>query len=375
MRYAKTLFVPLTWGFFMFDEPGSRDRTTEVTYARHIRGMIRACQRETSLSSPTVGQLIAWFAIQDFRYSAATVRSYRAALTFAAETEAKTSAIDGNTFGQNLRLLAEGPLPKAKGTQKRTSAKKVKRVPTSVIERLSKHLEQEASAGGRRRKQADLPPIDMSFSDTAYLAGYIRFMSTFFPRPNEIDEARIVHREVGSPAQVGIWLKLPNSKVTNGRSFGPERFLRLADDELAAGVARFLVEHQRRLKEAGTPKRHHDRVRKALTAACRRAGVVALSPYSLRHLGMSMAKASMPAVEVAYAAGHGTDRTAGERYARARKGKGLPPSMSDAFSVTPEDAAVVRVSGRATRAQNLARQAAQRANAASGNPASPETPN
>jgi integrase len=344
----------------MFDEPGSRDRTTEITYARHVRGMIRACQRETNLPSPTVDQLIAWFALQDFRYSAATVRSYCAALTFAAETEAKTSENDGNTIGQNLRLLAESPLPKAKGTQKRTSAKKVKRVPMGVVERLLALLDTEAAAR-RKIDRADVPPIDMSFSEAAYLAGYIRFMGTFFPRPNEIDEARIVLREPSDQSPLGTWLKLPNSKTTNGRSFGPERFLHLADDELAAGVAQFLVEHKRRLKEAGSPKRHHDRVRKALAAACRRAGVVALSPYSLRHLGMSAAKASMPAVEVAYAAGHGTDRTAGERYARARKSKGLPPSMTDAFSVAPEDAKVVRVSERATRAQNLERQAKRRA--------------
>jgi hypothetical protein len=135
--------------------------------------------------------------------------------------------------------------------------------------------------------------------------------------------------------------------------------LLLEDEFFASGVAQFLIEHRRRLAEADDPKLFHDRLRKSLKSACLRAGVPVVSPYTLRHVGMSIAKGSMSAVEVAYSAGHKTDRTAGERYARSRKSKGKLPDPSEAFSVIATDTAVIKRTGRVTRAENMQKKAHQ----------------
>lgn len=149
----------------MFDEPGSRDRTTEITYAMHLRSMIRACKSELQLPSPTVSQVISWFAVQDFRYSAATIRAYRAALTFAASAESDGAESGPMGIERDRKLLSEGPLPKPKNEQKRTSTKKVKRVPTGVVERLLVLLNDEKPARRWKINRTDLPPsMTESFS-------------------------------------------------------------------------------------------------------------------------------------------------------------------------------------------------------------------
>ena len=244
--------------------------------------------------------------------------------------------LDEAGVGGCLALLKPGPAPKSKGVDRRTSGKKRKSVPDHQLEKLLAWLDTQADA------------------DSVFLAAWIRFSLTFFPRPNEWDGARL--RQRMSPDGFVPSLRLPNSKVTNGRSFGRFRHLDLVpDDDLFGELAKFIAEYQARTKCSRSKRKFHDQLRAALARACKQAGVNRLSPYSLRHIGMAAAKRCMDSESVSYAAGHVSDRTKVERSARSRDGGGSWLSPTEVFSVREADRLVVRVTGKATRAENMDR--------------------
>lgn len=71
-----------------------------------------------------------------------------------------------------------------------------------------------------------------------------------------------------------------------------------------------------------------------------------LSPYSLRHIGMAVAKSVIDSQSVSYAAGHGSDVTKTAHYARTRDMGNGWLSPHEAFSVRDEDRKLVRLTGK-----------------------------
>jgi hypothetical protein len=204
--------------------PVSRTEGTEATYSKHVEGLIRAFEIDTKKHFSSIRELIRWFVIQDDKFSASTIGAYRSALIVEAENESSRQNGGEADLAYNIKLFAVGPKPKPKGFEKKTSSKKLKSVPPGVIERLLGHLEFEAKIRPKKKTNYDLSPISFSISGAQYLATYIRFAISFFPRPNELNNAQIVLREAPQTGTLKTFLKFPNSKNSNGRSFGPERF-------------------------------------------------------------------------------------------------------------------------------------------------------
>ncbi|MCZ8256118.1 MAG: hypothetical protein O9327_10680 [Polaromonas sp.] len=161
---------------------------------------------------------------------------------------------------------------------------------------------------------------------------------TFGLRPHEWAQTEIVYLRSADltpdgPAAAGIWerprpfLRVKNSKGTNGRSHGAYRHLELMDfsSERVVNLEMFL-ETMRDAAEDG----QFERLMRQCTDVLYRINR-GLHPkdktrwihlYSMRHRVSSNAKAQMSQREVGALMGHKTDRTATEHYGKRRSAKG-----------------------------------------------------
>ncbi len=270
---------------------------------------------------------IDWFCGQHFCYSKSTIRSYTASILLYLESAQGMGKFSADTADKLKKKLEYGPTPKDRGDEKRTSSKKLKTVNEKDVHRLIAVFRNSGNAEG------------------LFYANWLVFSALFFPRPNEWHGAKNIKCETDDG--VIFFLKLPNSKNSNGRTFGPYRHLEL---KLTGGAISelelFIREYKRRASEHKTERHYHDQLRGMIKRICVKHKIKPFSPYALRGLGMATAKRSMDSLAVSYAAGHRSDRTKIENYPRTkRKGSDwLKPEM--AFRVSEDQCNLVRVTGR-----------------------------
>jgi integrase len=322
-----------------FETPLTTSKETRLQYLTHfdtVRGQFASLGDG---GEPTMAAIIDWFKSCDGAYSASTVRCYRLGIREKLRALADVGEIDAKEHDRLVARLdavgddgARRPLPKPKGIEKQTAAKKVKSLPEHALSRLLAHLDAKAASGSE---------------DGSFLARYVRYSLTFFPRPGEWETVRLLRpsgeAEDGLPKIV--WR---NSKHSNGRAHGPTRELSIiADDAYLGALWEFIQEYRVRFKKADVDhETFQERLRQALRYACIVAGVPVLCGYSLRHIGMAVAKKTMHPLDVSYAAGHVSDRTKIDAYSRSKSMGGGWLSPADAFAVDSAKRKLVRQTGR-----------------------------
>lgn len=313
-----------------FPEPTSRTSETERTYIKHGIALRNTYVHEMGIQ-PELVDLVEWFIGKDGVYSSSTIRAYRSALIYLADRHFERGKMSHDRLQYCRELLKSGPTPKAKGQHRQTSSLKRKSIPDHKLAMLLQFLD------------------DTATENSTFLASWIRWSLTFFPRPSEWWTASTFQRECEDGTTVTA-ISFGNCKATNGRSFGPERFLDLnLDRNQYTDLANFIRELRVRTRAYKSPDAFYDVFRKQFSAACVDAKVPKLSPYSLRHIGMAVAKSEMDSQSVSYAAGHGSDVTKTVHYARTRDMGDGWLSPDQAFSVRDVDRALVRVTGKVKR--------------------------
>jgi integrase len=317
-----------------FPAPETVSEKTSRQYARHATAVRNACEDDLG-GRQEIASLITWFIARNDEFAASTIRGYRAGLRHALDCELTTGKLDAERHKALLERLAEGPTAKPKGRDRKTSSRKKKTVGDDLVARLL-----EALGKSLRRDGFD-----------EFLVDYVKFSLTFFPRPSEWAGASIVHvtnRETGAVEMRR--LRFANSKHSNGRSFGPTRDLDISDDlNFVRDLMHFLRVFRTWVSAMGSPVKLQVAIRNRLAYVSKSARLPRVSPYSFRHAGMAAAKEDMDQLQVSYAAGHGSDRTKIDNYARSRPSSGGWVSPKDAFSIPAERAAVVRQTGRVMR--------------------------
>jgi integrase len=261
-----------------------RTDETRAAYERRVEALQRIADGEQG-----GGDLVDWFCRQDKRWSASTVRQYRAAILMHMEQTLLHPVLTNLLKAR----LAAGPLPKSKGPR-RTSARKRKSL--SVAEFL--RLEQLLDASGK--------------PDDALIRGFVVFGAALFLRPVEYLNARVE----------GARLFVLNAKASNGRANGVERERDLTPmgPKAIATLIVFLDRLGAAAASAASWKKLHNRLAARLARVCAVLGIKRVSLYTLRHVGMATAKRWVDAYEIAAAAGHGSERTATAHYAKRRSG-------------------------------------------------------
>ncbi|MBZ0163755.1 MAG: hypothetical protein K8H74_13720 [Notoacmeibacter sp.] len=284
-----------------------------------------ACYRALG-RPPTPGELIHDFASRDHEHAGSTIRGRRLGLRLYLDSAFRDGTLNKIQYVGLSQVLEGGPAPRPRNAPKRGAAKKRKAVRDEWIEKLLGHL------------AASTAPDDL------FLHDWIVFTLQFFPRPSEWPTAKVALFWFDRPP---MWcIRFVNGKHSNGRAHGDHRYLALARElHDREPLARFVDEVARRVWAAGSFERFRDRLAARLARVCRQLRIPRLSLYAFRHKGMARAKYQMSAVEVAYAAGHATDRTATTHYARRRTGAGGPDPV---FSVPESQLQKIRITGKAT---------------------------
>lgn len=302
----------------------TRTEETAIAYVANAACVVRSAQRALG-GRPTLLEVVRWFTQAHRRYTPSTIRQYKASLKTLGAVLCHQGKLAETDLEALLQLLESPPQPMTNGP-KRTSARK---------QRSIRPIELRALIMSLRNSDRE---------DDAFLAEYIGMTVMVFPRPIEWANAR----------RDGQTLVLVNAKSTNGRAHGPTRTIELPgmSRPQLEGIDAFLAALRTRADAKGSWASFHRWLARQLRAACIRAGIAPLAPYSLRHLGMASAKKLFDAQTVAYLAGHACDRTASSHYAPARSGlKGVRAVIA----ARPENVALVRVTGRASRREHLAR--------------------
>ncbi len=304
---------PIDFGSFPLPETVSENSLQQ--YLKHAKSVRNACVKDLG-GNPNIPTVIRWFVARDHEFAGATIRGYRAGLRHEMECAVESGTLDAERYQALLGKLATGPVPKSKGARRRTSARKRKSLGGDLIARL---------LGALRRS-------DRKDGFDEFLVDYVRFSLTFFPRPSEWAGATIIHvTDPETGAVISRRLRFPNSKHSNGRSFGPMRELDISTDmRLVRDLMHFLRMYRTWIAAFGSPERFQAAIRNRLAYVAKVAGLPRIAPYTFRHTGMAAAKQEMDQVQVSYAAGHASDRTKIDHYARSRPSSGGWVSPSEA---------------------------------------------
>jgi integrase len=299
-----------------FDLPVTRSEQTEADYRKRFAALTDLAAREFG-GKASLEKTVDWFLGQDDRWRRTTIAQYRAALKIGIQDMEAQGLLSAEASADLLKRIQNGPARKVHGT-KLTSSRKRKSVSDAEIDLLAASLK----AGAHQHDRL--------------LRLYLAFSIMFFPRPSEWRDAHIDGED----------LVVINGKVSNRRAHGPDR--RIGLDCLAKREREvlqfFLASLQAEAKVVGTYARLQTLLAARLVRHCQKAGVRRVSLYTLRHLGMATAKRFLAPEEVAALAGHATDRTATEHYAKARYGRRAPAVLPRANEA---DIARVRKTGRA----------------------------
>lgn len=283
----------------------SRTSATEAAYAKRFLALAKLATLEYGESR--IENVVVWFTRQHKRWKESTVRQYRAVI----RRHVEILVGKGTTHEQLIAQLYAGPAPACDGP-KRTSAKKRRTLEQTEHQALLRHL-----AAGKH-------------ADDMLISGFVYFGPKIFLRPSEYRGAWMD----------GELLHVPNAKATNGRANGLVREGRpdLSDQERNA-LNGFLERLNAAAFKAESWNKLIDRLSARLARICKSIGIRRVSFYTLRHVGMAIAKNNLSAREVAAAAGHASVRTATSHYARKQTGwKGVKAT----FRPLPRSVALVQ---------------------------------
>ena len=155
--------------------------------------------------------------------------------------------------------------------------------------------------------RAQETPLDI------WIAGYLQVASRTGWRPGEVVEMRLE----------GNMLRAPAEKNTNER--GLRDICEIALDQypphLILKLGRWIADTEHWADECGGRSKLRDRVRARVARACKELKIKRISLYTLRHLAIACMKASgLSREEIAVIINHASDRTASEKYGKARTG-------------------------------------------------------
>ena len=190
------------------------------------------------------------------------------------------------------------------------------------------------NTSGRRKKQIseeDMNAIisvihDQNSSYSGILSTWLYLGSVTGLRPHEWCQAEIIDRLEGCPADAGPFLRVRNSKNSNGRAHGDYRHLdlTLCSNEVIDLLGGFTA-WMRQVYDEGGYRAMYENCKKLLQIANRKLFGEAgqwIQIYSPRHKFSSEAKLLLSLGDVAAAMGHATDKTATLHYGNHASGSG-----------------------------------------------------
>lgn len=238
-------------------------------------------------------------------WAKATWRQYKAALLYRYGEMGTTDA------QQACNLLRDAGQATCAAKTRRTSGRRAKSVSTEALDAVVKRA---------RASKSEFGPL---------LATWLLLGAQIGLRPHEWGQAEVLHlypEHVGDvDALQGTqlpYLRIRNSKVTNGRSHGEMRHLNLSimSLDLVKAVAQF-AQLMTRATRTGQYERLYQGCAKLLyrinSDLHSNNSTLWVQLYSPRHRFSSEAKKALDLEAVAALMGHGTDKTASKHYGRA----------------------------------------------------------
>jgi integrase len=260
---------------------------------------------------------IAWFSERAGSWTKATIRHHRAALRQSIFDLEAALGLSSVIVDELLELLTVSPEPKSNNARRLASARKRTNLRQEECSRLV------ASLAAKPTNTARL------------LAGLLAFGAVLGLRPVEWRDAILR----------GNMLFVRCAKATNGRGIAEVRSLVLDGfgQQEIADLGHFIGAFQLAARLAGCWQVFHERLAKALCRACQKIGIEKIALYTLRHVALATAKRTLTAREVAAVAGHASERTAQQCYAKKRAGWRLRAPFA---RPTREMVTLVRLAGR-----------------------------
>ena len=310
-----------------------------VSYQAEASRLLRRWLREAELpedaSEFDLREFAGWLVGQKEDLKPSTWRLYRQASIHLLErlphhdAEAAVALLDADAAGGD-------PKARHRIIEKRASALKAKAVREADFRRLVRFM--------RTFSKSPLGPI---------AADWLVAGATTGLRPSEWRAVEV--EEIDNPEGTRTtYLYVANSKTTNGRgNNSPVRTIdvsRLSKEEIAC---------IRRMAARGAAWQEEERyaemqaeVSRVLHAACPKAGVPAISLYSMRHVATaSWKKAGLTREAVSALLGHSTTRCAAQCYGKRRSG--WPADIDGLVQPVPEEVATVRARHRLFAKQPL----------------------
>lgn len=246
------------------------------------------------------------------------IRHHRAALRQSIFDLEAALGLAPNIVAALLELLTVSPEPKSINARRLASARKRTSLSQAEWARLVASL-----------------PAKPTKTTARLLAGLLSFGAVLGLRPVEWRDAILR----------GNMPFVRCAKATNGRGIAETRPLVLDGfgRQEIADLGRFISPFQEAVRLAGCWQTLHERLAKALCRACEKIGIEKIALYTLRHVALTTAKRTLTAREVAAVAGHASERTAQQCYAKKRTRWRLNRPFA---RPTREMVALVRLAGR-----------------------------
>ena len=275
------------------------------------RLIVRAGASKVSDDSQRIMVTVHWFAAQHHCWKPASIRVFRAALRQLMHDLRQNVHINQRVISDFETALQSGPIPKSRTAEKVGASKKRKSVKKSEIKRLYGHLQEKGTQTSR------------------VLAKWLIVGAHFGWRPFEALRGMSIENEA---------LVIACAKTTNGRGIGEMRKVQIKNDRVRQELDKFITELNALTSQVDELSTIHNRLAKALAAACDACKIKRISLYTLRHQALATAKVTMSPEEVAALAGHGSVNTAAAHYGRRRSGWDVKPAVA----VSPAEVALVR---------------------------------
>lgn len=294
-------------------EQGSRSPQTEAAYLKRALWFAQKTASSLGIEDPSPMEVVTHALDRRPEWSRSTWRQMKSSLLFRYDSMGTVASLEA------CRVLREqGDQAPCLPTSLRTSGLRAKTVQNESLESLIRKIRASSSAY------------------SAMLESWMIMGALCGLRPHEWTQAQVIWAPASQidPQGVGLkqkgqfdlerpYLRVENSKATNGRGLGAHRHLDLSamTPVLLGAVTRF-CDAMRRLKDNGEYQAAYlasQRLLWRINSAAnldtqRKANWIQI--YSPRHIYSSRAKLLMPPEQVSATMGHSTDRTAITHYGR-----------------------------------------------------------
>lgn len=265
---------------------------------KRAEGMLRKIERSGLL--PNASTLVSHIVSLKPGISKNTWQQYKAAVLYYLQARQPTG------WHQSIARLEAETASECKKTSMKTSGRRMKQVSDEKFDAVI------AEVRASKNKYA------------SFLVIWLVLGRQFGLRPHEWGESAVV--TTGPEGEPGVFLRVANSKVSNGRANGLERHISLdgCDAKTVEAVTKF-CRQMTRLRIAGLYPDVHLSCRRTLATINRRLFGESskwIHLYSARHRFSSEAKAVFTREEVAALLGHATDKTATLHYGKKRSARG-----------------------------------------------------